>query len=83
MTVAVVKEKLHKYIDQADNKKVQALYTYVATEMEHQNDIFDDEMMTVLNERRNDYLSGKSKTFTLEQSMKNISEYRKKLKNGL
>ena len=83
MTVAIVKEKLHKYIEHADGKKVKALYAYVANEMEHENNIFDAEMMAVLNERSNDYLSGKSKTFTREESMKDINEFRKKLKNGL
>jgi len=83
MTVAIVKEKLHKYIERADGKKIKALYAYVANEMEHENNIFDAEMMAVLDERSNDYLSGKSKTFTREESMKDINEFRKKLKNGL
>jgi hypothetical protein len=82
MTVAAVKEKLHDYIDHANDKTVKAIYAFVENAIEKQDDIFNEEMMNILNERRENYLSGKSKTYTLEESIKNISKHRKK-KNGL
>ena len=83
MTVAAVKEKLHEYIDHADDKKVQAIADFVENEIEHVDNIFDDEMMAVLRERRANYLSGKSRTYTVEESMEHIRAHRAQKKNGL
>ncbi len=78
MTVAAVKEKLHDYIDHADEERVKIFYSFVENEMNKQDNIFDDEMMRILNERSENYLTGKSKTFTVEESMENIRKHRKK-----
>ncbi len=83
MTVAAVKEKLHQYIDHADDKKVQAIAAFVENDIEHNYNIFDDEMMAVLKERRANYLSGKSRTFTVEESMENARNYIARKKNGI
>jgi len=82
MTDAAVKEKLHDYIEHADNKRLQVFYSFVESEMEQKDNIFDDEMMRVLGERRANYLSGKSKASTLEESMKRLNNYRKAKKMG-
>ena len=35
MTYTVVKEKLHEYIEQADKKKVKAIYALLEEDIEH------------------------------------------------
>jgi hypothetical protein len=36
MTLATLREKLHEYIDHAGDKKVKAIFTLVANDMEHE-----------------------------------------------
>ncbi len=83
MTDTAVKEKLHDYIEHADAKKLKVFYSFVENEMEQNDNIFDDEMMRVLDERRANYLSGKSKASSLEETMERLHNYRMAKKNGL
>ena len=83
MTDAAVKEKLHDYIEHADNERLRIFYSFVENEMEQIDDLFDDEMMRVLEERRANYLSGKSKASTAEESMARLQDYITAKKSGL
>ncbi|MCF8450042.1 MAG: hypothetical protein K9G49_09260 [Taibaiella sp.] len=75
MTLAAVKEKLHSYIDHADDKKLKAIYTLLQNDMET-TDLIDEKMMKELDKRWENYSTGKSKTYTLEESMKEIKKHR-------
>ena len=50
MTYTVVKEKLHEYIEQADKKKVKAIYALLEEDIEHgySRAMYDDETIQVL-----------------------------------
>lgn len=72
MTITAVKEKLHQYIEQADEKKVQALYTLVADEIDNKNSVYDEATLNVLRERSANYISGKTKGYSVEESLKRI-----------
>ena len=74
MTYTVVKEKLHEYIEQADKKKVKAIYALLEEDIEHgySRAMYDDETIQVLEKISEDAFSGKTKTYTLEESMKKI-----------
>ncbi len=74
MTVATVKERLHGYIDHADEKKLQAIYTLVENEIS----IYDDATLNMLHETSADYHSGKMKGYSIEESMENIRKQIKK-----
>jgi hypothetical protein len=74
MTLAAVKEKLHSYIEHADDKKVKAMFTLVENDIEPDYE-FSDADMEELNRRRDNYLSGKSKSIPLEESKKNLDRY--------
>ena len=74
MTLAAVKEKLHSYIDHADDKKVKAMYTLVESDIEPDYE-FTDADMEELDRRRDDYLSGKSKSIPLEEHKKKLDRY--------
>lgn len=75
MTLAAVKEKLHSYIDHADDKKLKAIYTLLQNDMET-TDLIDEKMMKELDKRWENYSTGKSKTYTLDESMKEIKKHR-------
>lgn len=66
MDTAIIKEQLHEYIERADNKHVQAIYTLLEKEIADSHQ-YDDATITMLNKRREDYLSGTSKSYTREE----------------
>jgi len=72
MVLATVKEKLHEYIDHADEKKIQAIYTLVENEIGDSNYLYDEETLKILRSTSRDYFSGKIKGYSEEESMKRI-----------
>ena len=81
MTLATVKEKLHQYIECADAKKAHAMFSILENELSEPDYVFDQATLDMLNERWEHYLCGKSKSYTLAESMENIRTHR--MKNGL
>jgi len=81
MTTTVVREKLHDYINHADDKKLKARYTLLESEIDA-DDAIDEKMMKELDKRWDNYSSGKSKTYTLEESMKKIKKDRSSKKSN-
>jgi len=77
MTLAAVKEKLHDFIEHADGKKVKAMYTLVENDIEQDYE-FTDEDMKELDSRWEDYLSGKTKSYTLEESKEHVDKVLKR-----
>ena len=74
MTLIAIKEKLHEYIDHADEKKVQAIYTLVENDFEDANHVYDQETLAMLEKRRDDYLRSNSKGLSEEQSMEHVKK---------
>lgn len=72
MTFAALKEKLHDYIDHADEKKVKAIFTLVAEDLDDNEYTFDDTTLNMLEERREEYLSNNTKGYSVEESMEHI-----------
>ena len=67
MTTAAIREKLHEYINVADDKKVEAIYTMFEGELTTL-DIWEDEgFLNELDRRMNELKSGKVKPVTLEE----------------
>ncbi len=77
MTNVAIRQQLHQYIDAADDKKVQALYTLLKSDMEHDY-AYTAEDMNMLHQRAEKYLKGETKTYTVEESHKMIRQQRKK-----
>lgn len=68
MTTAAIREKLHEYINIADDKKVEAIYTMVEDEIINTIDIWeDDNFLNELDRRMEELKSGKVKAVTLEE----------------
>jgi uncharacterized membrane protein YheB (UPF0754 family) len=80
MTVTAIKEKLHSYIEHADDKKLKAIYTLLENEVNA--DIADEKLIEELDRRWDNYLSGASKTYTIDESIKEIKKHRNSKKSN-
>jgi putative addiction module component (TIGR02574 family) len=71
MSITKIREQLHQYIDQAEDKKIKAIYTMVEEEIQT-NSIWDDDSFVAELERRVEELeSGKAKGLTFDQVVDN------------
>lgn len=80
MTFEAAKEKLHKYLDRAGEDKVMAIYTLVSSEIDRET-FYDEETLNMIMKRRDDVMSGKVKTYSLEESKERIRQFRER--NGV
>lgn len=68
MTTAAIREKLHEYINIADDKKVKAIYTMVEDEIIDRLDLWENQaFLKELDKRISELESGKVKGVTLEE----------------
>ena len=75
--IATVKEKLHEYIDFADDNKVQAIYTLIENEIKEERS-YDEDALNTFRQTSKDYASGKIKGYPVEESMQRIRKQLKK-----
>lgn len=69
-----IRERLHHYIETAQTKKVKAIYAMVEDELEEVHDYWNDpKFLSELNRRRENYLSGKAKVYSLEEAINQIT----------
>lgn len=76
-----IKERLHHYIETADEKKLKAIYTMVEEEIEEATDMWrDKEFVAELERREKRYLNG-AKTYSIQESVGRAREAIKKVKS--
>ena len=69
-----IKQKLHEYIEQVNENKVQAIYTLVENEIENRSELYDDTTIKTFQEISKDYFSGKISGHSVEESMFRVRE---------
>jgi len=74
MDTTAIRQKLHNYLEVADDKKVKAIYTMMEIEIEETGIEYTDELKTELDTRYADYKSGKAKMISAEESKKRIQK---------
>jgi hypothetical protein len=79
MTTHALRQKLHSYLEVADDKKIKAMYIMMEDEIEESAIEYTDEFKKELNQRYADYKSGKAKMITAATSKKRIQNL---LKSG-
>jgi hypothetical protein len=81
MTIADVRKKLHDYIEQADDERLKVFYALFENDINTESAI-DEGLVKELDKRWESYSSGKSKTYTLEESKEQIKKHRANKKNN-
>ena len=74
MTTAIIKQKLHNYLEVADNKKLKALYTIIEADVEDSLPEYSNELKTELNKRTANLKTGKAILVTSIESKKRIQK---------
>jgi hypothetical protein len=72
MTQTALKEKLHEYIEHADESKILAIFTLVENEIEDRSDLYNEATLNSFRAISEDYFSSKTKGYTMEESMNRI-----------
>jgi hypothetical protein len=70
MSTVAIREKLHRYIETAHDKKVKAIYAMVEDEMTEDALVWTDKFLIELNKRASDFESGKVKGRSWEEVKK-------------
>ena len=76
MNQSTLRERLHEYIDTADERHLTAIYVLVENEMAD-DDLYDEATLNMLYERREKHLSGESKSYSAQESLRRIREHKK------
>jgi len=76
MSTAEIRQRLHKYIDKAADKKLKAIYTLLQNDIDYDG-YLTEEQMTELDRRSYEIENGLAKTYTWEET---VEVARQKLK---
>lgn len=74
MNTTVLRQKLHSYLEVADDKKVKAIYAIMENEIEDSAVEYTEEFKAELDRRFTDYKSGKAKVVTAVESKRRIQK---------
>ncbi len=78
MTTAAIRKKLITYIADADERKVKGMYLLFEEEIEKEKEfVLTEEHMKILEEEKEKHLSGKSKSYTVQEATEIVRGKRK------
>ena len=69
-----LRDKLHQYIDVADEQKLQAIYVLLEDEIDYK---YSPEEIDVFRKRKEKHQGGESKSYTPEESLKAVRKQKK------
>ena len=72
MNTTSIRQKLHNYLEVADDKKLKAIYTIVEDAIQESEVEYTDEFKAELDRRFTAFSNGTEKTFTAEESKERI-----------
>lgn len=72
METTAIRRQLHNYLEIADDKKIEAIYTIMEAEISDSLPPYSDELKAELQQRATDYKNGKAKTVSAEESKERI-----------
>ncbi len=79
MTLNTIKEKLHKYVENGDPKKVKAFYAMIEDDIAGE-EIFTDEFVKELDKRTYEIDNNLGKTYSWEEVLDHARNKKRKIK---
>jgi len=76
MNTTIIKDRLHEYIEKADNKHLEAIYTLLEKELEPAFQ-YDTDTLEMLYQRREKHLKGESKSHTAAEAIASVRNTKK------
>ena len=83
MNTSAIRQKLHSYLEVADDKKVKAIYIMMEQEIEESAVVYTDEFKAELDSRSKEYKAGEIKTITAKESKKRIQKILSTTRNNV
>lgn len=81
MTIAALRDKLHNYIDVADDKKIKAIYMILEGDIEQKSEWWkDDAFVEELDERYEKWQKGEEKAYSIDEIKASVSRLKAKRK---
>ncbi len=77
MNTAAIRQKLHNYLEVANDKKIKAIYTMVEEAIEEVSEAYTEEFKAELDRRHKAYKNGSEKAITAAESKKRIQKLMK------
>ncbi|WP_276501515.1 hypothetical protein [Terrimonas pollutisoli] len=74
MSTSTIRQKLHSYLEVADDKKVKAIYAIMENDIEELAMEYTGETKKELDRRYTEYKSGKAKMITAAESRKRVQK---------
>lgn len=73
MDTATMKQRLHNYLELADEKHLEAIYTILEKDLEAIAQ-YDEATLNLLYQRRDNHLQGKSKSYSFDEAISFVRE---------
>ncbi len=77
MESTIIRQKLHNYLEVANEKKIKAIYTMMEQDVEESLVAYSDDLKKELDQRLSDYKNGNVEMITAKQSKERISKIMK------
>jgi putative addiction module component (TIGR02574 family) len=74
MSIIAIRQKLHNYLEVANDKKIKAIYAIMENDVEESALEYTDEVKKELDNRHSAYKNGKAKTVSAEESRKRVQK---------
>ncbi|OLY91959.1 putative addiction module component, TIGR02574 family [Cnuella takakiae] len=68
-----LRQKLHNYLEVADDKKIEAIYAIMENDIEQLSVTYTEELKAELDRRHADYKSGEAKVVSAQESQERIA----------
>jgi putative addiction module component (TIGR02574 family) len=78
MTTSIIRQKLHNYLEVADDKKIKAIYAIMEVDVEEKALIYSDEIRADLDSRLAKYEADKTDIISADESKQRILSLMKK-----
>ena len=74
MNTNTLRQKLHSFLEVADDKKIKTIYSMIEAEIEDSSEDYSAELKTELDKRNDNYKANQSKVITPQESKRRVQD---------